>query len=457
MDNVTEKNAGWVRPAVKGVQSAFKYLRRPAGRTISMPASIARHPKRPSAKTIAAGALGAGTAAAGGAAAYNHFSKSNLPQDHVTPEELDPNLPKDYLSPGLLDPDLSHTHSAWSSPSRILTRFRGPLVHLSSRYVDPVKALAPSYGGSEEVARQQIQQANALRAKYPGIYGLQPIDTNTGIRTAEAPERPSTAVAASLTYTSYKDADGNVRRLRKVLPPLVLTWPARKGSSFAHSPLEINGLANVHTDVDVRKFERNSSTNGHEFTHAVNFPSHGKEALNSSESSTYVYGAGVNRLAKSYPKDVYARDPAEALQNAAQMKRLARYNFNQVAGRAPVSEGDWRKAYRDTLGYKIPSARRGILSRILGSKGDAGVQPMNMEHARFINYMTPGEDYPYEGKKLQQQYDNNVNKFIDSMLKRNPDGTFFQDGLVRNNRPRGVVKQASWNAAAQWAQENIQR
>lgn len=456
MDNVTEKNASWVRPAMKG---ALKYLRRPAGRAGALPASIPGAPKKPIAKNIATGALGAGTAAAGGAAAYNHFSKPNPPQDHVTPEELDPSLPKDYLSPGLLDPDLSHTHSAWSSPSRILTRLRGPFSDLSSRYIDPVKALAPSYGGSEEVARQQIEQANALRAKYPGVYGLQPIDTNTGIRTAETPEdgKPSAVAAHSLTYTSYKDAEGNVRRLRKILPPLVLTWPDDRSSVFTDYPLEHNGLANVHTDVDARKFERKPSVNGHEFTHAVNFPSYTEAGYNPFGSEPFFgHGAGVNRLAKSYPKDVYARDPREAVQNAAQMKRLARHNFNQAAGSAPVSEEDWRKAYRDTLGYKIPSARRGILSRILGSKGDAGVQPMNMEHARFINYMTPGEYYPYEGKRIQQQYDNNVNKFIDAMLKRNPDGTFFQDGIVRN-RPSSVVKQASWEDAAQWAQENIQR
>ena len=375
---------------------------------------------------------------------------------------------KAYASPGLLDPDLRQPRNTGNDAAHqvsIADRLGGLL---NAKRVDPVKALAPSYGGSEEVARQQIEQANALRAKYPNTYGLQPVDTVHGIR-ATAAGSPAAiankkylaipATAAGIKPVYYEDADGHIRSRKEVQSPLVLTWPASKGNFLATTPeskREANGLANANTDVDTMKYTRAPSIDGHEFTHAVNFASHAKDNLNKpdfwknirkgnlSAAGPYAWGEGVHRLAAAYPEGSYGNTPAEAVQNAAQMKRLARHNFNQAEGRAPVSESDWRKAYGNTLGYKIPSA----------GSGATGVQPMNLEHARFINYMIPGKDSPYKGEQLQQQYDSNVNKFIDSMLKRNPDGTFFQDGIVRNS-PRSVVKQASWESAAQWVQERI--
>lgn len=99
MDNAMDKNAGWVRPTVKGVTEALKYLRHPIRRTrvaaFRSPKMKPYRPvydagvdvasafvpgmaKTPRAKAIQLGLLGAGAGAAG----YDYFTNHNDPEGY---------------------------------------------------------------------------------------------------------------------------------------------------------------------------------------------------------------------------------------------------------------------------------------------------------------------------------------------------------------------------------------
>lgn len=147
-----DKNAGWLRPAVKGVQSAFKYLRRPVGRTsAAVPRSPQVNPYRqyssavnntatnsaikeptisihvpateyhdPRAQKRLESLISKGLLVGGAAALHNYFYPSN-PQGDKAPEPTDtvsPNPTTNRLTPSQTTNPVLNKRASWEAAAQ---------------------------------------------------------------------------------------------------------------------------------------------------------------------------------------------------------------------------------------------------------------------------------------------------------------------------------------------------
>lgn len=368
--------------------------------------------------------------------------------------------------------------------------------------IDTTRALAPAYGApADMVQREVVDKANAVRAASPEEYGMAPVPAtirydntgdslarsrfasqlasdvlqsggdgseealSNGVRSRFAAEYPAASrdmvrqveeegaqafpvidpdnVAGSVLKGTY---DGGRQGMYTDMGVYVPDGNRDTPLNVSDVPSQVyNGLYNPFTGVDTRYMSTAHSTYGHETGHAAN-----NTFLTDENGNSYDGALTLNLQNSMRPLDgqfpSQDDDPTynsssveEATQAASNAKRVAYNEFYRNNGRFPKGEAELRKAYQDIMRYTVPgngNTFSGWINRMF-NRG-----PRNSEHGRMINEMVP-TDPSLTPQQRQSAYDANAARFIDAMLKKDKNGNFYQDALVRNDSVGGTVKSAS--------------
>lgn len=328
---------------------------------------------------------------------------------------------------------------------------------------DTMQALQHAYGNApKKDVEQLVAHANKMRSGNRQLYSMHNVPTRVpytysndaadayAARSLRLPVGAARFMPASLTGwitdgdinepyavsdVRNKPEQGDIRN-PAVVHESGSTWRGEMADpENALDPYD--GAYNPYTYATVDREESPFSMKGHEFTHALNWPYFKSERGTSFPGQLRAaYDTNKAHITKMYP-DAYkqyrstynAYSDAEATQNAAQMKRIAYAKFYRDNGRFPRGYNEISNAYRAVTRYKVVDP----------NNPHSDPTPVaNPEHARFINEMVP-TDPNLTPEQRQKAYDTNVNNWINTMMRKDKDGNFYQDSLVRNNSTMGKI------------------